>query len=636
MNIKDIAKLCNVSASTVSKVLHDDRAISEETRKKVLDVVKEYHYVPYSGVIKNAAPRMNMIAAVLDGNQNFHRELLYAIENQAFDQGYNIVVCNAAEEERRAKYLRILENKGINGMIFLGQGKRDGYPFPTVEVGAGSSAAQEEKLSVIRYSAEQMGYLGIRYLLDQGHRKIACLLKQGEDEVRAGYRKAYEEIFTQPKEEWILEWQESFQEEMIESCVESGVTAVFCSDVRFCNAIYAGLAKRGLSVPGEVSVVCMGNGGLAEHLIPPVTTVEVSASQTACKVMDALIGMVEFQEPGWIYNAAAEPEIIERGSVENRTEEERPEKIIVIGNMNMDCNVVVDNTRTRGGTLRVKRTMQFPGGDGANQAAGIGKLGGVAYILGCLGNDQEGRTIYNSLAEAGVRMNGVVFCPFQATGKAYITVGTGGQNTIIIEEGANQCLDSGHIQKYESVFDGAGFCIINMELSEETVLAAIDMCLKKKVKMIVKPSAIEALEEEFLGEIDYFVPNEDEAVRLVPGDMTIEERAEILFSKGIRNIIITLGEKGCYLKNKDHACFFESQKFSVVDVTGAGDAFISTMAVCLSRKYDIVRSIRLATYAADVSVTRFGVQQAMIDQEGLDAYQVHLEHEEVRNDTHGR
>ena len=191
--------------------------------------------------------------------------------------------------------------------------------------------------------------------------------------------------------------------------------------------------------------------------------------------MDALNGMVEFQEPGWIYNAAAEPEIIERGSAENRSEDGRTEKIIVIGNMNMDCNVIVDNTRTRGGTLRVKRTMQFPGGDGANQAAGIGKLGGAAYMLGCLGNDQEGRMIYNSLTEAGVRMNGVVFCPFQTTGKAYITVGTGGQNTIIIEEGANQCLDSGHIKKYESVFDGAGFCIINMELSEETVFTAMDM-----------------------------------------------------------------------------------------------------------------------------------------------------------------
>lgn len=626
MNIKDIAKLCDVSASTVSKVLHDDRTISEETRKKVLDVVKEYHYVPYSGVIKNAAPRMNMIAVVLDEGQAFHKELLYAIENKAFDYGYNIVVCNAAEEERRAKYLRILENKGINGMIFLGQGGRGGYLLPTVEVGVRSSAAREEKLSVIQYSAEQMGYVGIRYLLDQGHRKIACFLKQGEEEIKAGYRKAYEEIFTQPKEEWIFELEESLTEEMVGGCVESGVTAIFCSDIRFCNYLYAGLVKCGLSIPGEVSVVCMGNGGLAEQLIPPVTTVEVSVSRIACKVMDALNGMVEFQEPGWTYNAAAEPEIIERGSAENRSEDGRTEKIIVIGNMNMDCNVIVDNTRTRGGTLRVKRTMQFPGGDGANQAAGIGKLGGAAYMLGCLGNDQEGRMIYNSLTEAGVRMNGVVFCPFQTTGKAYITVGTGGQNTIIIEEGANQCLDSGHIKKYESVFDGAGFCIINMELSEETVFTAMDMCLKKKVKMIVKPSAIEALEEEFFGKIDYFVPNEDEAARLVPGDMTIEERAEILFSKGIKNIIITLGEKGCYLKNKDYARFFESQKFSVVDVTGAGDAFISAMAVCLSRKYDIVRSIRLATYAADVSVTRFGVQQAMINQEGLDAYQAYLEH----------
>ncbi len=626
MNIKDIAKLCGVSTSTVSKVLHDDKTISEETRRKVLDVVKEYHYVPYSEVLKNAAPRMNMIAVVFDEEQDFYKELLYHIEDKAFDYGYNIVVCNAAKgEARRKKYLRILENKGINGMIFLGRGKSGGYRLPTVEVGGRALSVKEEKLSRIGYDAEKMGYLGTQYLLERGHKNIACFLRAGEEEIRNGYRKAYEEIYTEPKEEWIFELQENVTEEMVGSCIESGVTAVLCSDIDFCSRIYAELGKCGMSVPGEMSVICIGSGDLAKHLIPPVTTVEVSVSRIACKVMDALSGMAEFQEPGWTYNSVIEPEVIEGGSVGKRSEKEQSKKIVVIGNMNMDCNVVVDHTRTRGGTLRVKRTMQFPGGDGANQAVGIGKLGGCAYMLGCLGNDQEGRAIYNSLTEAGVRMNGVVFCPFQTTGKAYITVGTGGQNTIIIDEGANQCLDSGHIQKYESVFEGAGFCLISMELSEAAVLAAIEMCLKKNVKMIVKPSAIESLEEEFLGKIDYFIPNEDEAVRLVPGDLTIEERAEILFSRGIKNIIITLGGKGCYLKNGEHARFFESQKFPVVDVTGAADAFISAMAVCLARNYDIVRAIRLATYAADISVTRFGVQQAMIDQEGLEAYQAHLD-----------
>lgn len=625
MNIKDIAKLCGVSVSTVSKVLHDDKTISGETRKKVLSVVREYNYVPYSGVLKNAAPRMNMIAVVLDEEQHFHKELLYAIEDKAFDYGYNIVVCNAAKgEERRKKYLQILGNKGINGMIFLGAKGSGEVKLPAVEVGGRISAANEEKLSRIHYDTGRMGYLGVKYLLEQGHRTIACFLKQGEEDIKAGYRKAYREIFTQPKEEWMFELPEKGIEEMVGSCIESGVTAIFCSDIGFGNVIYTALGKYCVSIPDEMSVVCMGNSGLANHLIPPVTTVEIPAGQIAGKAMDALNGMIEFQESGWLYHAVTEPEMIERESVCNRLEKNRSEKIVVIGNMNMDCNVVVDQTRTRGGTLRVKRTMQFPGGDGANQAVGIGKLGGCAYMLGCLGNDQEGRMIYDSLVEAGVRMNGVVFCPSQATGKAYITVGTGGKNTIIIEEGANQCLDGGHIRKYEPVFDGAGYCLINMELLEETVLAAIGMCLKKKVKMIVKPSAIEALEDEFLEKIDYFVPNEDEAVRLVPGDMPIEKRAEILFLKGIKNIIITLGEKGCYLKNKDHARFFGTQNFPVVDVTGAADAFISAMAVCLARNYDIVRAIELATYAADVSVTRFGVQQAMIDEGGLEAYQMNL------------
>ena len=51
MNIRDIAKICGVSTATVSKVLHNEGAISSETREKVLSVVKEYNYVPYSAII---------------------------------------------------------------------------------------------------------------------------------------------------------------------------------------------------------------------------------------------------------------------------------------------------------------------------------------------------------------------------------------------------------------------------------------------------------------------------------------------------------------------------------------------------------------------------------------------------------
>lgn len=631
MNIRDIAKLCGVSVSTVSKVLHDDKTISEETRKKVLGVIKEYNYVPYSGVLKNAAPRMNMIAVVMDEEQSFHKMLLYGIEDRAFDYGYSIVVCNVAEgEERRQKYLQILENKGINGMIFLGQEDIDGVKLPSVVVSGQASDTKEEKLALVHYDTEEMGYRAARYLLEQGHRRIACFLKPGEEDIKAGYRRAYEEIFTQPREEWIRELQGEMTEEAVIGCAGLGITAIICSDIEYCNVIYTGLGKCSISVPEQMSVLCIGESMLAKRLIPPVTTVELPVSQIACRAMEALNGMIESQEPGWLYHAEIEPEITERDSVENLSEKRLEEKIVVIGNMNMDCNVIVDNTRTRGGTLRVKRTMQFPGGDGANQAVGIGKLGGCAYMVGCLGNDREGRMIYDDLTEAGVRTNGVVFCPSETTGKAYITVGTGGKNTIIIDEGANQCLDEGHIREHEGIFEGAKFCLISMEIPETAVLAAIDMCRKKGVRMIVKPSAIEALEDEILEKIDYFVPNEEEAVRLVPGNMGIEERAEALYLKGIKNVIITLGEEGCYLKNSEYARFFETQKFPVVDVTGAADAFTSTLAVCLARKYDIVRALQLATYAADVSVTRFGVQQAMIDKDSLEAYQAHLDERRER------
>ena len=123
MNIKDIAKLCGVSPSTVSKILHNkDSNISVETRKKVLEVIKEYQYVPYSKVINSAAPKTNMIGVLVSGYMYGGHEFLYAIEAAAAREGYSIILCNTqGEEDKLQKYCGVLENKGVDGIISVCQ-----------------------------------------------------------------------------------------------------------------------------------------------------------------------------------------------------------------------------------------------------------------------------------------------------------------------------------------------------------------------------------------------------------------------------------------------------------------------------------------------------------------------------------
>ena len=173
--------------------------------------------------------------------------------------------------------------------------------------------------------------------------------------------------------------------------------------------------------------------------------------------------------------------------------------------------------------------------------------------------------------------------------------------------------------------DEAVYCLLTLEIAEEIVEYAIQRCRRKNVKVILKPASAEKMKESLFGMIDYFIPNEKEVARLIPGDMTVEQKAEILIGKGVKNVIITLGSDGCYLRNGQYRGYFPAADFHPLDTTGAADAFISAFAVALSEGDDILKAISFASYAAGISITRQGVQPAMVDRKGLAIYQEEIE-----------
>ena len=130
------------------------------------------------------------------------------------------------------------------------------------------------------------------------------------------------------------------------------------------------------------------------------------------------------------------------------------------------------------------------------------------------------------------------------------------------------------------------------------------------------------------------MPNEKELHTLVPGDKGLEEKAEILRRKGIKNVIVTLGSKGCYLRNDEFSIYFEGTGFEPVDTTGGADAFISAMTVYLSEGKDLLHAIEFAIYASGISVTRYGVQPALPDRKAVDIYEdeIHSKYDEKRKE----
>ncbi|MDE7009688.1 MAG: hypothetical protein K2O93_00605, partial [Oscillospiraceae bacterium] len=120
--------------------------------------------------------------------------------------------------------------------------------------------------------------------------------------------------------------------------------------------------------------------------------------------------------------------------------------------------------------------------------------------------------------------------------------------------------------------------------------------------------------------ITYLILNEKELELQIAEALPVEEKAARLSGRGARNVIVTLGDRGCYLHSPELKRFFPAADFPAVDATGAGDAFISALAVYLSEGHGIVPSIKFATYAAGLSVTRDGVQPALAERIALDIY----------------
>lgn len=181
----------------------------------------------------------------------------------------------------------------------------------------------------------------------------------------------------------------------------------------------------------------------------------------------------------------------------------------------------------------------------------------------------------------------------------------------------NLCIK--HLKKYEYIFEKAKYCLISTEIPESIIEYTVGYCEENEIKIILKPTS--KVKDEILNKIDYFVPNKKELFTLVPEGTTIEEKAEILRNKGIQNVIVTLGEEGCYLKNDEYSLFFEGTGFEAVDTTGGADSFISALAVYLSEGHKLIESIDFAIYASGISVTRYGVQPALPDRKSVDIYE---------------
>lgn len=630
MNIKDIASIAGVSVSTVSKVLNrKDRDISIDTRKRVLAVVKEYQYVPYSKIRKTTTGRSHLLGVFLSENYREQTEILKVIETSAADKGYSIIVCILeADEKNVEKQIKIMEGKNVDGFLWIGDDRTHLELLKQIcleRVPCMVLGALEEELGIpaVTYREEQTVYEAVRYLVEKQHVDIGCIAFDSSV-VEKGYRKAlYDHKIEYDRGKVFTEDISSPEGRMkFREWMSPKFTAIVCKDTESVLYLYRIFNERGISIPKDVSVICCEDSKYFEILKPSVTAVKLPykklGEEAVRQIVDAIETKEEYQQPPQEISVVIE----ERKSVSVPANWKQGQRLVVVGSMNMDTTISVPHIPEGGETMVSTGIASTPGGKGANQAIGASKLGGKVSLIGCLGNDGDGNEIYNSLVKHRVSTAGIAFDGQLPTGKAYINVsGDNGESNIVIYPGANRCLDRIHIQKHAKLFEGAKYCLLSLEISKDAARYTASVCKKEQVPVILKPSGVEKIEPQLLDGIAYFVPNITELNLLFPGEETLEEKAEKILQMGVENVIVTLGKDGCYLRNSQLSRYFAAADFDPVDTTGGADAFISALAVYLSEGVPLTLAIGYATYCAGISITRPGVQPAMPDRMGVDMYQ---------------
>lgn len=297
--------------------------------------------------------------------------------------------------------------------------------------------------------------------------------------------------------------------------------------------------------------------------------------------------------------------------------------ITVVGSMNMDLVIKVNEIPQIGETLLGNELLQIPGGKGANQGVAIAKLNNEIIFLGKVGKDVFGDALIESMKESGVNIEHIEKTD-ESTGIAVINVDKYGNNNIIVIPGANGDVDKGYLQRHLIAFEKADIIVFQLEVPLETVKEGLKIARKLGKTTILNPAPAYELDDEIIQNVDILIPNEHELERIskikITDQDSILKAANILLQKGIKQIIVTLGGKGVLYIDINGYKFFEAYKVNVVDTTAAGDSFIGGFVSSYIENGNIEKSIEIGQKTAALAIQKVGAQSSLPTKEEVDNF----------------
>ncbi|SKC42593.1 LacI family DNA-binding transcriptional regulator [Maledivibacter halophilus] len=286
-NIREVAKMAGVSVATVSRVLNHPEAVSDKTRKKVLDTIEEMKYTP-NGIARSLALNKTSTIALLIPNilNPIYSRLAMGIEEVAHQKGYNTFLCNTEEDkEKEREYIEILLEKRVDGFILisslLDKGDIDNFRKENIPFVIIGSDLKDLDANIVYTDYLKGAYMATQHLIEIGYKRIAHISgpfkKRDSIQKIEGFKKAMIENNLSIFEGYVIEGNNEIEggylgaKRLIK--MKYLPEALFVANDLMAIGAMDAIKDTGLSIPKNIAVVGFDDIRMASLVEPKLTTI---------------------------------------------------------------------------------------------------------------------------------------------------------------------------------------------------------------------------------------------------------------------------------------------------------------------------------------------------------------------------
>lgn len=300
-------------------------------------------------------------------------------------------------------------------------------------------------------------------------------------------------------------------------------------------------------------------------------------------------------------------------------------KVTVFGSFVVDLMGRTPHLPQKGETVMGSMFQMGPGGKGFNQGVAAHKAGADITMITKVGKDAFADVALNIMKELKMNSDHVFSSEDVQTGAALIMVDENtSQNEIVVIPGACNNIKDEEIESVTEVIRSSEYLLTQLETNMSAIEKVIDIAHNNGVKVILNTAPVQPIKDELLSKVDMVTPNEVEAEILTGIKIETEEdmrnTAKYFFSKGVKQVVITLGNRGVYVADEETEELIPAYRVKALDTTGAGDAFNGGLVAALAEGKSLKEAARFANGLAALSVQKLGTTMSMPWREDIDTF----------------